>query len=145
MTFTPAPKPSPTEKASKPLQRKAWGVSQKKRTPMKKSGTTKAKKVERQKAFYASATWRRLKKEAKERAGNRCEYIERLIHPLATDETGRCLANWYCSTLHVHHLTNARFGGDELPEDLQVLCTYHHRLVELRDHPTRHPRRGRST
>ena len=30
--------------------------------------------------------------------------------------------------LQVHHLTYERFGGDELREDLIVLCSYHHRL-----------------
>jgi len=108
---------------------------------MKKSGTTKAKKVERQKAFYTSPAWRKLKKAAKERAGHRCEYRYRkedhlfaLGHHLIPAWDGRC---GQTEGLHVHHTTNVRFGGGELPEDLQVLCEDHHRLVEQRDHPTR--------
>ena len=30
--------------------------------------------------------------------------------------------------LQVHHLTYDRYGGDEEPEDLIILCGYHHRL-----------------
>ncbi len=30
--------------------------------------------------------------------------------------------------LQVHHLNYDRFGGDELRDDLIVLCSYHHRL-----------------
>lgn len=122
------------------LKRKSW--MKRGGTPLKKSGTTKAKKVERQKAFYASATWRRLKKEAKARAGNQCEYARWYYLPESdTCEWLRCPDT---ERLHVHHKSNARFGGDEIPEDLQVLCSYHHRVVEERDHPTRHPRRGRT-
>lgn len=125
----PAPKPAPTEKAPrKSLRSKTW-LSNGPRKPLKKSGETKAKKVIRQKEFYASATWRRLKKEAKDRAGNQCEYI--MADYCGSD---RCLAY---AQLQVHHKTNMRFGGNEIPEDFQVLCKYHHELVKTRDHPIR--------
>ena len=31
--------------------------------------------------------------------------------------------------IHVHHLTYKRVGGNELPEDLQVLCEFHHNIA----------------
>lgn len=43
-------------------------------------------------------------------------------------------ANFQCErcnkkkNLQVHHLTYERFGGDEIKDDLIVLCGYHHRL-----------------
>lgn len=42
--------------------------------------------------------------------------------------------------LQHHHKTYSRFGGDELPEDIAVLCEVHHALIEAQ-HPTR--RNGR--
>lgn len=108
--------------------------------PLRKSGPTKAKKAIRQRAFYASAVWKRLRKEALERAGGECEHEWLLIDPLKRirPHLHRCDET---QGLQVHHKTNARFGGDELLEDLQVLCKTHHELVEMRDHPTRHQRR----
>lgn len=113
------------------------GTSQLKRSPLKKSGQTKVKKVARQKAFYSSAAWKRLRKEALERAGGECEHEWLLIDPLKriAPHMHRCDET---QGLQVHHKKGSlRFGGDELPEDLQVLCEYHHRLVEHRDHPHR--------
>lgn len=133
-----APKPAPKEKkVRKPLRSKTW-LSDGPRKPLKKSGQTKAKKVIRQKEFYASATWRKLKKEAKERAGQRCEYVEHYgAHPSHQWLHPECFRCPETAKLHVHHLTNVRFGGCELPENLIVYCKYHHELVEARDHPTR--------
>lgn len=99
--------------------------------PIRKSGPTKAKKVIRQRAFYASAAWKQIRKEALERAGHQCEY--NFIDLYSGNE-------FWCADrerLHVHHKTNVRFGGNERPEDLQVLCRYHHDLVEARDFPYR--------
>lgn len=110
--------------------------------PLRKSGPTKAKKVARQRAFYASAAWKRLRKEALERAGHQCEYIVASdFYSPSSDTieefTVRCSV---INPLHIHHKTNVRFGGNELLKDLQVLCSYHHRTIEARDFPHRHPR-----
>lgn len=102
--------------------------------PLRKSGPTKAKKVIRQKKFYASAAWKRLRKVALERAGHTCQFEMTVIGSDGTPEI------WCCQDrehLEIHHLTNARFGGQELPEDLLVLCRYHHRTIEARDFPYR--------
>lgn len=121
------------------------------KTPLRKSGPTKAKKVLRQKAFYASAAWKQLRKEALERAGHQCGYLFKVELPNVTGYTcaGFVMANWHgqpltatircpeTDHLHVHHKTNVRFGGDERPEDLVVYCKAHHELVEARDFPYR--------
>lgn len=122
-------------KTSGPIKRKT--ALKRSTTPIRKvNPTAKAKRVAKQKAFYSSAAWKRIRKGALERAGNQCEYVE--VDMLYT----RCEANWYCTKLHVHHKKGSvRFGGDELPEDLQVLCEYHHSIVERRDFPHRHQRR----
>lgn len=116
-----------------PLKR---GTSQLKRTPLKKSGKTKEKKVARQKAFYSSAAWKKLRKEALERAGNQCEYIVS-----ETDSVACCCSpvGFRCDNtehLQVHH-TGSHFGGNERPEHLRCLCRYHHAIVEARDFPHR--------
>jgi hypothetical protein len=116
-----------------PLRR---GTSQLKRTPLKKSGTTKAKKVARQRAFYASREWKLIRSDALDRANHRCEYIERWGFPFVPVEIGKRYIRCQVTTqLQVHHKTNVRFGGDELPEDLQVLCCAHHQEIESRIRP----------
>lgn len=138
------PKPSACVKsARKPLKRssplKAGKPLAKSTKPLKKAGATKAKKVSRQKAYYASAMWKAKRKGALERAGRRCEYMNK-----RAESVGLLMLGIYtevrCSQtekLHVHHKTNARFGGDELDEDLIVYCKAHHDIVEARDFPHR--------
>lgn len=139
------PKPAPTVKAPrKPLRAKKWGISTRPRKPLVKSGQTKAKKVIRQRAFYTSATWKRMRKETLERAGYQCEYV---IPVESWYGIACCNASpgWRCDnteSLEVDHITSVRFGGDERPEDLRVLCIFHHRLIEAVDHPTRHRTHG---
>jgi hypothetical protein len=98
--------------------------------------TAKAKRVAKQKAFYSSAAWKKIRKAALERAGNQCEAI---AHWNINGEVYkvRCLET---TQLQVHHKSYARFGGTELPTDLVCYCYAHHSLVEMRDHPTRHQR-----
>lgn len=114
-------------------------------TKLRPSGRTKAKKVTRQKAFYASAVWKRLRKEALARAGHQCEHQHSAQEVLFVENIlqrpwdGRCVER---TNLHVHHKTNVRFGGDELPEDLMVLCEYHHAIEERLKYPHRHTRRS---
>jgi hypothetical protein len=55
-------------------------------------------------AYISSPAWRAKAAAAKARAGHRCQLCNR---------TG---------SLDAHHRTYERFGGDELPEDLTVLC-----------------------
>lgn len=116
------------------IRRKKWGVSAKPRKPLKKSGATKAKKVCRQRTFYASAAWKKLRKAALERAGHCCEYS---FVDAASGHTFRCYTTPEHERLHVHHKTYLRFGGDELPEDLMVLCGEHHALIERQQFPHR--------
>lgn len=96
-------------------------------------------------------------RQAMERADGRCEFLIRDTTPEALTPTydppmafGRYTRwawskpfSWRCmevgtkeSPLHAHHLTYARFGGDELPEDLLICCKAHHDYLESQ-HPTR--------
>lgn len=142
-----APKPVQKEKAApKYLKRTSWGVSTKPRKPLAQSGQTKAKKAIRQKAFYASAVWKRLRKSVLERAENQCEFE---LHTTVTvgGPPYEIQHDYRCPVtigLQVHHAKgSSRFGGNELPEDLTVLCRYHHELIEARLFPTRHRTHGR--
>ncbi len=75
-------------------------------------------------AYRRSETYRVVEK----RAGGCCE---------AMDKYGRCGSERrFGYVLQHHHKTYARFGGDELPEDMIVLCEHHHALAEAA-HPTR--------
>jgi 5-methylcytosine-specific restriction endonuclease McrA len=128
-------------KRSGPIKRKK---ALKRSTTLRKvNPEAKAKRVKKQKAFYSSAAWKKLRKDALERAGDQCEYVHSIREVLFVENIlqrpweGRCVER---TGLQVHHKTNARFGGKERLEDLQVLCKDHHELVEMRDHPTRHPR-----
>ena len=62
--------------------------------------------------YLASAVWREKCREARARAGQVCEGCK---------STG---------PLDVHHLTYDRFGGDELPADLRVLCRRCHKSAD---------------
>lgn len=134
------PKPPARVKAAKkPLKRgsplKAGKPLAKSTKPLAKAGETKRKKVDRQKAYYASAVWKAKRKAALKRAGNQCEFSCWYYFPGPNE--CRWLRCEELEGLHVHHKTNARFGGDELPEDLVVYCKPHHDLVEARDFPHR--------
>jgi 5-methylcytosine-specific restriction endonuclease McrA len=76
-------------------------------TPLRPFGIGAIERRERYKKFLASATWRRIRKAALERAGYQCE---------------QCGAHGPGVRLEVDHIRYTRFGGDELPEDLRVLC-----------------------
>jgi 5-methylcytosine-specific restriction endonuclease McrA len=87
-----------------------------------------AKKAAKYKAFLSSAVWKRLRREALERAGHQCEGTRdgfaRLYAggPVVSFRV-RCPED---TRLTVHHVTYARVGGAELPEDLRVLCKHCH-------------------
>ena len=70
-------------------------------------------------AFLRSALWKAIRRDALTRAGHRCEM--RLTGGERCPMTER---------LTVHHMTYRRFGGNELPNDLKVLCAPHHDAVE---------------
>ena len=75
----------------------------------------KGKRREAYAAFIDSAEWKRIRKGALVRAGFRCQ---------------RCSSEE--NVLHVHHRSYKRFGGRELPEDLEVLCVPCHRQQHKR-------------
>jgi 5-methylcytosine-specific restriction endonuclease McrA len=98
------------------------------RRPIKKvNATRKAKKAAKYKAFLSSGVWKRLRREALERAGHQCEFT---IATFDRSAVGRCMAT---EKLTVHHRRYGwRFGGNELPEDLQVLCKDCHNALHAR-------------
>lgn len=73
--------------------------------------------------FIHSRAWLWIRKRALHRAGYKCE---------------RCRSHEH---LHVHHKTYARFGGNELPEDLMVLCVDCHTVQHGRERDPADPRR----
>lgn len=121
-----------------PLQRTKWEYTRK---PMKKRGETKRKKEKRYGEYMRSPAWKKIRLEAIARAGRQCEYAVQVTTPYGQHEV-RC-PNWH--RLTVHHLTYARFGGNEQPEDLQVLCVTHHREIEKTKHSHRHTHQRRAS
>lgn len=82
------------------------------------------------------------------RARGRCEGRVTAFRPFPTppfphgvlEVETRCTAT---EGLEHHHRTYARFGGQELPEDVAVLCRSCHAREEQLNHPhRRHGRRG---
>jgi len=67
--------------------------------------------------YIASADWRKRSEEAKRRAGYRCQLCNRHQSEIQ---------------IHTHHRTYVRLGN-ELPEDLTVLCKDCHALFEGSD------------
>ena len=111
-----------------------------------KSGTTplptvnpvrQAKRRQQQRskhaAYRASETYRVVSA----RAGGQCEMA---VKPMVGQGNApvRCPET---SGLAHHHVTYARYGGAELPEDIAVVCRYHHAQLEAA-YPTR--KRGRA-
>lgn len=110
------------------------------RKPMAKSNPVRQAKVAKRSAakhrkYMASAT--RLIVE--ERANGQCEVIidergdrMRSYIPRSDSVTPTC-RRWRCESmarLEHHHLTYARYGGDELPEDVALVCHEHHEYFE---------------
>jgi hypothetical protein len=96
--------------------------------PIAKRGPAKARREKTYKAFMASAAWKKIRAAAIERAGHRCEVMEDVEFRVGgTQQTQRIAFRCEATTdLTAHHKTYARFGGKELPEDLEVQCRAHH-------------------
>lgn len=99
-----------------------------KRSPLKRRGkpvpkinkAKQARKLAAYSAFMKSPEWRVIREAALVRAGCRCEAVtyRGFITDVRCTETTR---------LQVHHVRYGwRFGGNELPSDLKVLCKQHH-------------------
>lgn len=96
-----------------------------------------ARRVARYRAGLAKARRGPGYRAAMERSAGRCEHTYERTHDGVT-WVDRCTMN---HGLQAHHLTYARFGGKELPEDYLVVCAFCHAELES-DHPTR--RHGRA-
>ena len=79
------------------------------------------------KEYLASQVWRDKRNAKLVEVGHRCEFETEGGRPDKPIYT-RCEATDF---LHAHHLTYDRFGGQEVSEDLQILCAFHHGVVEL--------------
>lgn len=107
-------------------QRLTWLKKSAKKIPVVNKAR-QAKKLAAYKAFMCSNTWAEIRAAAIERAGRRCEYTVHTQTPTGGRSVARCPMT---RTLTVHHQSYSRFGGRELPRDLQVLCRAHHDAVE---------------
>jgi hypothetical protein len=111
---------------SKPKPKKALPKGTK---PIKKvNRKAMAKRMSRYSKFIASAAWKRLREGCIRLAEGRCEFIVKTRFYYTGGPEGGELLNYRCpeAANHAHHKTYARFGGKELPEDLQALCDHHH-------------------
>lgn len=120
----PVPKPPPREKRpTKPLPRST--------APIKK---VNAKAAEKRRSSYrkhlASPEYKRARREAMERSGGECEHS--FVHA-PSGMIIRCPETEY---LHAHHRAYPKSRPLD-QHDLQILCPYHHAMIEARDHPTR--------
>jgi 5-methylcytosine-specific restriction endonuclease McrA len=66
--------------------------------------------MDKPKGYLASAKWAKIKADLFMVRGHKCERCNRT------------------RGLQVHHLCYDRYGGDEEPDDLIILCAYHHQL-----------------
>lgn len=94
----------------------------KRKARLKARGAGGAKRRARYDAFMRSPAWRALRIAVLTRAGFRCERFVFTTPPFGV----RCPAT---TTLQAHHLTYARFGGQERLSDLQCLCRTCHRAL----------------
>ena len=62
------------------------------------------------KNFLMSSAWAKIKADLIMLRGQKCERYKRTYG------------------LQIHHLNYDRYGGEEEPDDLIILCSYHHRL-----------------
>lgn len=133
MKRTPLKRSMRPMRAKKPLKR---GTSQLKRTKLKAQNKARvAKKRAEYLKFMRSPQWKKIREWALFGADHRCQtYVLRTNGRTGEVEPVRCPET---ENLHVHHRTYARFGGDERPGDLLILCKKHHEEVEARDFPHR--------
>jgi 5-methylcytosine-specific restriction endonuclease McrA len=106
-----------------PPKRKSWLKRGTKPIPTRNEARI-AKRKKAYSSFLKSAVWKRIRKEAIERAGGQCEHLENL-----GITTPRVIGYARCQNtgdLTVDHLSYAHFGGKEQPHELKVLCRFHH-------------------
>lgn len=139
--FNPCPKPPPREKRprrplprnTKPIARKSWLARGTKPIPQENPARQARRRKDAQKkqrAFLKSET----RKIVDERAGGRCEAFHGIVIGQPTISLVRTgLISQRCpntTRLSYHHKTYARYGGDELPEDVAKTCYGCHRQLE---------------
>ncbi len=110
------------------------------RSPLAKSNPVRQAKVaKRSKAKHAKYMASETRKAVEARADGRCEVIidgrgggVRSYVPRDAPAIPMWL-RWRCDAttrLEHHHLTYARYGGDELPDDVAFICHDHHEYFE---------------
>lgn len=98
---------------------------------LKPIGPAKAKKTVRYQAYLKSPTWKIKCELALVRAGHSCQECGGMPRE-GWVRTGQRPPPWKFDSgegdgrLHTHHKTYARFGGQERPGDLIVLCARCH-------------------
>ena len=124
-----------------PLPRSSKSVQRTKPLPKKndaKRGRKRSLYAKKLAAYRKSETYKAVEK----RSGGRCERIltARIEGPYVLPQTLtiRCLNKRSDGLKMVHnHLTYARFGGHELPSDIELLCPSCNALYESQKRGTR--------
>ena len=114
-----------TLRRSSPLKRTA---SLTRRTPVKKRNAKRAdKRAADYRKYLAGPVWRVKRAEAMERAGHRCEVVERVDRYAFVGGLQRCGVT---EGLETHHLRYPRELGTESLDTLLVVCKAHHDHLE---------------
>lgn len=122
------------------------------RKPLKKSNPeATAKRKKRQRSKHAKYMASQTRKDVEQRSGGRCEVALRLRAALIVKRSAPNYDGWVWMISHKdrevwircpsratdhHHKTYARYGGQELPEDMVHACEVCHAALEA-EHPTR--------
>jgi len=121
-------------KSGKPLQRKTQlksGTSTLASVNVKQKAARKIRQAKR----YASKEYKAARKEAMARSDSRCEYaVRHFDEQLGVIELRCCELD----RLQFHEKRYRKTGGEIQAEDGEILCPYHHALVE-----SKHVTRGR--
>lgn len=110
-------------KSGKPKARK----SVKKVNP-ERQAKRRVAQAKKHRAYMASET----RKTVEARSGGQCERIVKVGRAVSVEYTGKPGATYRCergATTH-HHKTYARYGGAELPEDMEHVCDPCHDYYE---------------
>lgn len=143
LPFAKPPKRSPRERQfNSSLPKSAAPTLQRGGKIKPRNEKQSAKRRERYSAKLAAYKRSETYKIVEARANGQCEFIVTPDSRSITQfDAHRCFVTRTKETpLAHHHRTYSRFGGDELPDDILVLCEHHHAIAEAAYPHRRHGR-----